>query len=137
MAINMVEAGAKEVPEEVMLEAIMFGHEEIKKLIAFQEEIAQASRQRKREVILYELDHEVTQAVEAFAKEEMVEAIQIEEKQARYDAIDAIKNKTIEHFAETFEDKIKDVKEVLDKIVKEEVRRLITHDKVRPDGTKD
>lgn len=132
--INMVEAGADEVPEEIMLEAIMFGHEEIKRLIAFQEEIAQECGKEKMEVALYEIDAEVLKAVNAFAKEDLIKAIQVEEKQARQDAIDQVKKKTLEHFVEQFEDKLKIVKEVLDKIIKEEVRRLITHEKMRPDG---
>lgn len=134
--VNMVEAGAKEVSEETMLDAIMFGHEEIKRLIAFQEEIAAEVGQEKMEVVLRELDPEVEEAVSQFAKEDMIKAIQIGEKHARQEAIDAVKEKTTEHFAETFEEKMKDVKEVLDKIVKDEVRRLITHDKIRPDGRK-
>ncbi|WP_025028672.1 polyribonucleotide nucleotidyltransferase [Caldalkalibacillus mannanilyticus] len=134
--VNMVEAGAKEVSEETMLDAIMFGHEEIKRLIAFQEEIAAEVGQEKMEVVLRELDPEVEEAVSQFAKEDMIKAIQIGEKHARQEAIDAVKQKTTEHFAETFEEKMKDVKEVLDKIVKDEVRRLITHDKIRPDGRK-
>lgn len=132
--INMVEAGADEVPEEIMLEAIMFGHEEIKRLITFQEEIAQECSKEKMEVDLYEIDAEVLKAVNAFAKEDLIKAIQVEEKQARQDAIDQVKKKTLEHFVEQFEDKLKIVKEVLDKIIKEEVRRLITHEKMRPDG---
>jgi polyribonucleotide nucleotidyltransferase len=132
--INMVEAGADEVPEEIMLEAIMFGHEEIKRLVAFQEEIAKEIGKEKMQIKLYEIDAEVNDAVSAFAKEDLVKAIQVEEKHARQEAIDKVKNDTLEHFAEQFEDKRKVVKEVLDKLVKDEVRRLITHDKIRPDG---
>jgi len=134
--INMVEAGANEVPEEVMLDAIMFGHEEIKRLIAFQEEIAAEVGQEKMEIVLYEIDQEVNEAVSAFAKDDLIKAIQIGEKHARQEAIDEVKTRTLEHFAETFAEQMKDVKEVLDKIVKDEVRRLITHDKIRPDGRK-
>jgi polyribonucleotide nucleotidyltransferase len=134
--INMVEAGADEVSEETMLEAIMFGHEEIKRLISFQEEIAAEIAKENMEIVLYEVDAEVNQEVSAFAKEDLVQAIQIGEKQARNDAIMAVKERTINHFAEQFAEKMKDVKEVLEKIVKNEVRRLITHEKVRPDGRK-
>ncbi|GAA0365794.1 polyribonucleotide nucleotidyltransferase [Bacillus horti] len=134
--INMVEAGADEVPEEVMLEAILFGHEEIKRIIAFQEEIVQQTGKDKLEIQLYEIDAEVYSVITEYAKADMVQAIQIEEKHARQDAIDAVKERTLEQFAEQFEDKQKNVKEVLDKIVKDEVRRLITQDKIRPDGRK-
>lgn len=135
--VNMVEAGANEVPEEVMLDAIMFGHEEIKRLIAFQEEIAEEIGKEKMDVQLYEVDAEIKEAVDAFAKEELIQAIQVSEKQARQDAIDAVKEKTIAHFEnEVEEDKLRDVYIVFDRIVKAEVRRLITHEKIRPDGRK-
>lgn len=134
--INMVEAGADEVPEETMLEAIMFGHEEIKRLIAFQEEIVSQFNIVKMEVDLYQIDPEVVQAVTDFAKERMDKAIQVGEKQARAEAMDEVKRNTKEHFADQFQDKMKVVMEALDKLIKDEVRRLITHDKMRPDGRK-
>lgn len=138
--INMVEAGANEVSEEDMLQAILFGHEEIKRLIAFQEEIAQQVGKEKLEIELYEVNPEIYSLVTEYAKEDMVQAIQVGEKHARQEAIDAVKEKTLEHFAEQFAEKLedheKDIKEVLEQIVKDEVRRLITHDKVRPDGRK-
>ncbi|MFC0558558.1 polyribonucleotide nucleotidyltransferase [Halalkalibacter alkalisediminis] len=133
-AINMVEAGADQVTEEVMLEAIMFGHEEIKKLIAFQEEIATAVGKEKSEVQLKQVDSELEQEVRTLAEAELKEAVQVQEKHARAEAIDAVKNKTVESFEEREDINLGDVKEVLHKIVKEEVRRLITIDKVRPDG---
>lgn len=137
-AVNMVEAGADEVPEEVMLEAIMFGHEEIKRLIAFQEEIVKAVGKEKIEIALYELDADIEQQVRAFCEKEMIEAIQVQEKHAREDAINAVKAKVIEKFTaeESEEETMKQVGQILDKIVKEEVRRLITVEKVRPDGRK-
>lgn len=138
--INMVEAGANEVSEEDMLQAILFGHEEIKRLIAFQEEIAQQVGKEKLEIELYEVNPEIYSLVTEYAKEDMVQAIQVGEKHARQEAIDAVKEKTLEHFAEQMAEKLedheKDIKEVLEQIVKDEVRRLITHDKVRPDGRK-
>ena len=134
--INMVEAGAAEVSEEVMLDAIMFGHEEIKRLIEFQESIAQEIGKENMEIILYEIDAEVREAVEAFAKEEMLKAIQVADKQARQEAMDKVKENTLEHFAEEFAEKLDMVNEVLDNIIKEEVRRLIIHEKIRPDGRK-
>ncbi|GAA0434996.1 MAG: polyribonucleotide nucleotidyltransferase [Bacillota bacterium] len=135
-AINMVEAGAKEVPEEVMLEAIMFGHEEIKRLVTFQEEIVQAVGLAKQEVILFEIKDEIAEKVEAEAKEKLLAAIQVKEKHAREEAISAVKDAIIEGYDEEDKDQIKQVKAVLDKIVKEEVRRLITKEKIRPDGRK-
>ncbi|RXT15164.1 polyribonucleotide nucleotidyltransferase [Ammoniphilus sp. CFH 90114] len=133
-AINMVEAGAQEVPEEVMLEAIMFGHDHIRSVVTFIEDIQSKVGKPKMEVILHAVDTEIDQAVREYAQERLVEAVRIEEKQARQDAIDAIKEETLEHFAEIFPEGSKSISEVLYTIVKDEVRRLITHDKVRPDG---
>ncbi|MEV2561646.1 polyribonucleotide nucleotidyltransferase [Paenibacillus larvae] len=136
-AIMMVEAGAAEVPEEVMLEAIMFGHEQIKKIVAVQEQFVEEAGVPKMEVQLHQVDEEINAKVREFASAKMIEAIQVPEKHARQEAIDLVSAETEEHFASLLEDdpaKLKDVKEVLHDIVKEEVRRLITHEKVRPDG---
>jgi polyribonucleotide nucleotidyltransferase len=133
-AINMVEAGAKEVSEETMLEGIMFGHEEIKRLIAFQEEIIQKVGKVKKEVKLKQVDPELNEKVRNLAEADLTKAVQVFEKQARQEAIDAVKNEIIAKFAEDETVKVGDVKEILQKIVKEEVRRLITKEKIRPDG---
>ena len=135
-AINMVEAGAKQVSEEDMLEAIMFGHDMIKKIIAFQEEIVAQIGQEKVEIKLYEVDADINARVRELAEAKLIEAIQVVEKHARQEAIDAVNAHVLEIFeAEEAEAKVlKQVKEVLSKIVKEEVRRLITDEKVRPDG---
>ncbi|QCJ42077.1 polyribonucleotide nucleotidyltransferase [Bacillus sp. S3] len=137
-AINMVEAGALEVPEEIMLEAIMFGHNEIKRLIEFQEKIVAEIGKEKREITLYEIDKDLETEVRNLCEADMVTAIQVQEKHAREDAIKEVKNVVIAKFEEqeaTDED-MKQVKQILDKIVKGEVRRLITVEKVRPDGRK-
>ena len=135
-AINMVEAGAKEVPEETMLEAIMFGHEEIKKLISFQEKIAAEIGKEKMEVKLYQVDVELETEVKSLCLTELNKAVQVQEKHAREDAITEVKNSVLAHYGEQAadDDKLKNVKEILSKLVKEEVRRLITEEKVRPDG---
>ncbi|WP_420830695.1 polyribonucleotide nucleotidyltransferase [Cohnella algarum] len=138
-AIMMVEAEADEVPETEMLEAIMFGHEEIKKIVATIEQLQAEAGQPKMEVVLHAVDKAVEADVNAYAKDRLVEAVRIAEKHARQEAIDAINAETVEHFANAYADapeKLGDVKEVLYDIVKNEVRRLITHDKVRPDGRK-
>jgi polyribonucleotide nucleotidyltransferase len=137
-AINMVEAGALEVPEETMLEAIMYGHDEIKRLIEFQEKIVVEIGKPKREINLYEIDKELEAEVREICEADMVKAIQVQEKHAREDAIKEVKNQVIAKFVEqeaTDED-MKQVKQILDKIVKGEVRRLITVEKIRPDGRK-
>ncbi|SFD69331.1 polyribonucleotide nucleotidyltransferase [Paenibacillus catalpae] len=136
-AIMMVEAEGNEVAEDVMLEAIMFGHDEIKKIVATIEELQAAAGKPKMAVKLHAVNAEVNAAVRAFASEKLVEAIRIPEKHARQDAIDAANSETVAHFEEVYAETpelLGDVKEVLYDIVKEEVRRLITHDKVRPDG---
>ncbi len=138
-AIMMVEAEADEVPESVMLEAIMFGHDEIKLIVAKQEELVAVAGKPKMEVVLHAVNEEVNAAVRDYAKDRLVEAIRIEEKHARQDAIDAVEAEAVTHFETVYADSpelLDDVKEVLHDIVKEEVRRLITVDKVRPDGRK-
>ena len=138
-AINMVEAGAKEVSEEIMLNAIMFGHEEIKRLIAFQQQIVDEIGQEKMAVELKVIDETIYNEVLSMALTQMKEAIAIKDKQERDEAISAVKEKVLEVFEEraTDEDELDIVKEAklsLDKIVKDEVRREITEDKIRPDG---
>lgn len=136
-AIMMVEAEANEVPEEVMLEAIMFGHDEIKKIVAVIEEFVEIAGKEKMEVKLHTVDPEVDRAVREFAAERLIEAVRIAEKHARQDAIDAVNDDAVTFFEQEYietPELLTDVKEVLHDIVKEEVRRLITHDKVRPDG---
>ncbi|AYK08921.1 polyribonucleotide nucleotidyltransferase [Brevibacillus laterosporus] len=133
-AINMVEAGAKEVPEEIMLEAIMYGHDHIKKIVAFQNDIVAEIGKQKMEVVLHSVDEEVDQAVRAFADAKIREAVRVEEKHARAEAIDAVKEETKVHFAEVYPEREGEISEILYDMVKEEVRRLITHEKIRPDG---
>ena len=139
-AINMVEAGAKQVSEEDMLEALMFGHEEIKRLVAFEEEIVKAVGKPKMEVDLFSIPEEIVNEVNEFAKADLVAAISIHEKLARQDACDAIIANTVKHFEEKWlgdlelTKKISYVNMLLEQITADEVRRLITHDKIRPDG---
>lgn len=135
-AINMVEAGAQEVPEEIMLEAIMFGHKEIQKLIAFQEQVAAEIGKEKMEVTLYQVDSELESEVKSMCLSDLNKAVQVQEKHAREDAITEVKNSVLAHYEaqEADEEKIKSITEILNKLVKAEVRRLITEEKVRPDG---
>ncbi len=141
-AINMVEAGAKEVSEEDMLEAMLFGHEFIKKLCEFQEEIIAAVGKAKREITLYKVKEELENEVKAAYESDLRKAVAINEKLARYDAIEQIENAAIEFYTEKFEQEkdkdklVKQVKDVLKSIVYDEVRRLITIEKIRPDGRK-
>ncbi|WP_239254177.1 polyribonucleotide nucleotidyltransferase [Listeria ilorinensis] len=142
-AINMVEAGAKEVSEEAMLEAIMFGHEEIKRLCKFQEEIIQAVGKEKREIELFVTDPELETEVKALSESKMKTAIQVEEKKAREAAIDDVKAEILAVFEEKeyAEDQNKndilgEVAHILEMIEKDEMRRLISQEKIRPDGRK-
>jgi len=132
-AINMVEAGADEVTEDTMLEAIMFAHKEVARLVEFQEEIVAKVGQEKSDIVVLEIDADIREKVVAQAKEKLLAAIQVEEKHAREEAIASVKEETLALYEED-EDAIKHVKMTLDELVKEEVRRLITEDKTRPDG---
>ncbi len=137
-AINMVEAGAKEVPEASMLEAILVGHNNIKELVDFQEKIQSEIGKEKMELNLFTVEPKIEDEVNSLVKADLVKAVQIFDKLERYDRIDELKKQVVEKYEASEADAsiIKQVKEVLDKIVKDEVRRLITEDKVRPDGRK-
>jgi len=141
-AINMVESSAKEVSEEDMLGALLFGHEEIKKLVAFQEEIVREVGKEKMEVTLLSFDPAIEAQVKDLFSQAMVHAIQTEEKLAREENIEKVKETAIEHFEAVLEENdekaglLKQVSQLVDNLEKDEVRRLITEEKVRPDGRK-
>lgn len=135
-AIMMVEAGANEVSEDVVLEGIMFAHEEIKKIITFIEEIVAEVGKPKKEVVLYKVADEIEQAVKEYATEKMRAAIQTYEKQERLENMDAVEKEVKEHFAGIFPDNAKDIGSVLYSITKEQVRSLILDDGIRPDNRK-
>ena len=134
-AVNMVEAGAKEVAEDKMLEAIMFGHAEIKKLVEFQQSIIDEIQPVKSEFVPVEVDADLESKVEQLSESfGLSQAIQTQEKLAREENITAIKLKVIEAFEGEDEAVITAVNKKFDALIKEEVRRLITEEKVRPDG---
>lgn len=144
-AINMVEAGAKQVSEDDMLEALLFAHEEIKRLCEFQEEIQKAIGKEKMVPDLFKIPEELEKSIREFAEPELIPAISTHEKLSREAAIEAVNEKTREHFNEIFENdeklSLQEIEEnkkyvdmVLEHILAEEVRRLITNDKIRPDG---
>ena len=141
-AINMVESSAKEVNEEDMLGALLFGHEEIKKLVAFQEEIVREVGKEKMEVTLLSFDPAIEAQVKDLFSHAMIHAIQTEEKLAREANIEKVKETAIEHFEAVLEENdekaglLKQVSQLVDNLEKDEVRRLITEEKVRPDGRK-
>ncbi|HAX03236.1 MAG: polyribonucleotide nucleotidyltransferase [Tenericutes bacterium GWC2_34_14] len=151
-AINMVEAGAKQVSEEDMLHAIMVGHAEIKKLVEFIQTILDDNPVEKMDFEAKAIDPELKKQVDAYVKERMVKAVSIFDKLERYQAIDDLTNETVDHFSKTSfikeiegikffdeqaqKDYLGQVKTIVDGIVTQELRRLITQDKVRPDGRK-
>ena len=142
-AINMVEAGADQVNEEQMLDALMFGHEAIKRLCAWQEEIAKEVGKEKREIELYKIDEAIENDIYDRAKDRLCKAISIFDKLERQDAIAAIENEILDDYdTREYEDEkshkktMSMVGQVLETIVANEVRRLITEEKIRPDGRK-
>lgn len=141
-AINMVESGADQVSEEDMLEALLFGHEAIKELVAFQEEVASEVGREKMEVTLLLPEEELKNEIVSEYNDQMKEAIQTFDKQERAEKTEALKDLIIEKYENEYLDSpdyasvIKDVKSIVSTMEKDEVRRLITEENVRPDGRK-
>ena len=141
-AINMVESGSKQVSEDEMLEALMFGHEAVKELCAIQEDITSEIGEEKIEVVLASIPDELRREVEDDIKADMLEAIQIKDKLEKYARIDEVKEEAITKYTERhegeeeLEENLKLVKRVADEIEGQEVRRLITNEHIRPDGRK-
>lgn len=141
-AINMVESSAKEVSEADMLGALLFGHEAIKELVAFQEEIAASVGKEKTEVELLAVEKSLAEEVNAAFSEKMIAAIKTKEKLDREDNMNAVKEEAIAFFEEKYQDHEeaqrikKEIKQIVEDLEKNEVRRLITVDKLRPDGRK-
>ena len=142
-AINMVEAGAAEVSEDDMLDALMFGHEAIKKLCEFQIKIAKEIGKAKREVSLFKIDEEIKNDIDSRIKDQMIKSISIHDKLERQDAIDSLKkiitddydSREYKNEKEHFNTMLM-VNNYLEQMVADEVRRLITEEKIRPDGRK-
>lgn len=135
-AIMMVEAGANEIPEATMLDAIMFAHEEIKKIIEFFEEVIAEVGKPKKEVVLYKVPEDIDAAVREFAVDKMKAAIKTFDKLERLENMDKVEVETKEHFAEIYPDNAKDIASVLYNITKEQVRSMILDEGIRPDNRK-
>ena len=139
-AINMVESGAKELSEDIMLEALLKGHEAVQELIAFQEEIVAAVGKEKAEVELLQVDPGLQAEIITAYNADLRKAVQVEEKKTREAATEAVKEEVTavyeERYAddENYETIMRDVAEILEQMEHAEVRRLITEDKIRPDG---
>ena len=142
-AINMVEAGAQEISEADMVEALMFGHEAIKKLCLFQSEIIKAVGKPKRVIEFYRVNDSINKEVRKLSQAKMVKAISTKDKLEREDKINAVKAEVKALFEKKSypnndeqEKALKEVEMILETIISEEVRRLITEEKIRPDGRK-
>ncbi|WP_028273765.1 polyribonucleotide nucleotidyltransferase [Atopococcus tabaci] len=141
-AINMVESGADQVDEEGMLKALMFGHEAIKELTLFQEEIIAEVGKEKMEVKLVLPDAELSKEIYGSYMSRMSDAIQTLEKLERADKIEKVKEEIVAYYEEKYADDeksseiMKDVRTIVEQMEKDEVRRLITEEKIRPDGRK-
>ncbi len=133
-AILMVEAGAKEVSEETMLDAIFFGHEEIKRLVEFQEKIVAQVGKVKMEVPVYVPPAELVEEIEAYGAENLKAALMDANKLQREENVERVKKEIAEHFMEKYPDNAEDVAYITQKLVKKIVRRTISVDKIRPDG---
>ncbi|PTF98095.1 polyribonucleotide nucleotidyltransferase [Staphylococcus chromogenes] len=140
-AINMVEAGASEITEAEMLDAILFGHQEIQRLCAFQEEIIAHIQPEKHEFVPAEKNETLIDSVKAKAEDyKLNDAIQTMEKQAREENLDAVKEAILAEYINEEDPEnealLKEVNSIINALIKEEVRRLIADEKVRPDGRK-
>ncbi|MBQ0067501.1 MAG: polyribonucleotide nucleotidyltransferase, partial [Phascolarctobacterium sp.] len=133
-AILMIEAGAKEVSEETMLDAIFFGHEEIKKLVEFQEKIVAAVGKPKMEVPVYVPPADMAAEIEEFGAADLKAALMDANKLQREENVEKVKVQIAEHFMEKYPDNAEDVAYITQKLVKKIVRRTISVDKIRPDG---
>ncbi|EOD00629.1 polyribonucleotide nucleotidyltransferase [Caldisalinibacter kiritimatiensis] len=135
-AVMMVEAGANEVPEDVMLEAIMTAHEEIKEICKFIKNIQKEVGKEKQQVELFEVDKAIEQEVTEYATYKIVKAIQTPDKQEREERLNNVKEEIFEYFLERYPENEKDVDEAIYNIIKEQVRKNIVEKGIRPDNRK-
>ena len=135
-AIMMVEAGANEVKESVMLEAILFAHEQIKQIVSFIEDIQREVGKEKRDYDLYEVPAEIVNAVNDFAAQKMYDAVHVSGREERTAAMAQVEIDTMEALSEKFEGAEKDIANALYALKKEKVRNLIIDDEIRPDDRK-
>ena len=134
-AILMIEAGANEVTNDEMVNAIMFGHEEIKKICAFiEDEIVPAVGKPKKEIELYHVPEELDKEVRAYASEKIDWAIDTFDRQERQNRQDEAEKEIIEHFKEIYPDNIREIKDSIYYLTKEKVRAKIFDKGIRPDG---
>lgn len=135
-AIMMVEASGNEVSEDVMLQGILTAHDEIKSICKFIEGIVAEVGKDKKTFDVFEPNVELQEKVESYARGKLTEAIKTFEKHEREDNIDLVVQETIQAFIEEYPEEVKDIKYILDGIIKSEVRRLIIEENIRPDNRK-
>jgi polyribonucleotide nucleotidyltransferase len=133
-AIMMVEAGAKEVSEQLMIQAILAAHEEIKKIIAFQEEIIKQVGKAKREVEYYVPTDEIIEKVNEIGTQKMDAALRYKEKSQREEAVEQVSKEIMETLAADYEGQEEQLSQAVEKLEKSIVRKMITKEKIRPDG---
>lgn len=132
--IMMIEAGGDEIPEDVMINAVLVGFEACQEIIKFQEDVAAQIGKEKVISDLYKVPEEIEAKVREFAFDKLKEAMQLNDRQERQEKTDLVKEETFEHFAEIFPESEKDIDNVIYNIMKEHVRTMILDDKKRPDG---
>ncbi|AFA48730.1 polyribonucleotide nucleotidyltransferase [Acetobacterium woodii] len=135
-AIMMVEAGANEVSEALMLEAILLAHEEIKKIVAFQEEIILAVGKEKQTYTLFAPTEEIKAEIITYLGDQLSVAVKTADKLERLDNIEATKNLVRDHFSEIYPNQGNEIEDVLNSLLKKEIRRMILEDRIRPDNRK-
>ncbi|WP_378952425.1 polyribonucleotide nucleotidyltransferase [Pelosinus sp. sgz500959] len=133
-AVLMVEAAANELSEDTILQAILFGHDEIRKVIALQETMVAEIGKPKRDIKLYEIPADINEAVRSYATADLTTAVTNPDKLAREGNIKQVKKQVAEYFADIYPNNGKDVQNMMQKVIKEIVRKMITVDKIRPDG---
>ena len=133
-AVMMVEAGANELPEDVILESILFGHKEIQRIVEFQQKIVAECGKPKRNIKLFQPAPELVQGITDYAATKLDAAVRNPDKLQRDENIAAINADTMEHFLAEYPDAAKEIAAVLHDVEKSIVRHMITHEKIRPDG---
>ena len=144
-AINMVESSAKEVKEDDMLEALMFGHEAVKKLVDFENKIVKEIGEEKMDYEKLEISEDLVNEIEAYAKDDVDKALRIKDKQEKYSKLDEIKEKIIEKYKEENLSKLTEegitelvakINIIYDKLEYKLFRKIVVEEKIRPDGRK-
>ena len=133
-AVMMVEAGASELPEEVVLDAILFGHKEIQRIVAFEQEIQAACGKPKSEARLFQVPEALAEALDAAARPLLDEAVRNPDKLDRDAHIAAIAADMMEKFLPEYPEMEKEIAMAFHDLEKSVVRRMITREKIRPDG---